>query len=347
MRRLVAVAVVLVVAGLGAAGCSQGAPPPSSAAIQAAGLRLQSEGRAPVVRLGLVPEISDVTGLVGVEMGYFRGELPAGVQFASESFASDSAVAAAFASGKIDAAYLDPVMAVRLWQKGGSGLVRIVAGAASGGAELVGRPGVAGAAGLAGKKVAVTAGTSQAVALSLWSREQGISGTSAAAVTGAAAAVLEFLSGAVAAAWVPAPFDVDLVRRGGHVLAADSPAGQFATAELVVSGSLLARRPAAVSGLLKGEILANNLIATSRPAAQAAAGSYLTAALGQKVSFRVVGLSFGQVTATDDPMAGSVLAEARQAARTGALKPVRSLSGLFDLGPVDRLLQAAGLPAAT
>lgn len=346
MRRLVAVAVVLVVAGLGAAGCGQSARPPSSAAVQAAGLRLQSEGRAPVVRLGVVPEISDVTGLVGVEMGYFRGEMPAGVQFAPESFSSDSAVAAAFASGKIDAAYLDPVMAVRLWQKGGSGLVRIVAGAASGGAELVGRPGVSGAAGLAGKKVAVTAGTSQAVALSLWSREQGISGISAAAVTGAASAVREFLSGAVAAAWVPAPFDVELVRHGGHVLAADSP-GQFATAELVVSGSLLSGRPAAVTGLLKGEILANNLIATSRPAAQAAAGSYLTAAEGQKISFRVLGLSFGQVTATDDPMAGSVLAEARQAARTGALKPVRSLSGLFDLGPVDRLLKAAGLPAAT
>lgn len=65
-----------------------------------------------------------MTGLVGVEMGYFRGEMPAGVQFEPESFSSDSAVAAAFASGKIDAAYLDPVMAVRLWQKGGSGLVR-------------------------------------------------------------------------------------------------------------------------------------------------------------------------------------------------------------------------------
>jgi hypothetical protein len=52
---------------------------------------------------------------------------------------------------------------------------------------------------------------------------------------------------------------------------------------------------------------------------------------------RVTARRFVGVQFTDDPQAQSVLARARQAA------PAASLTGLFDLGPLNAVLRAAGL----
>jgi NitT/TauT family transport system substrate-binding protein len=280
-------------------------------------------------------------------MGYFRGELPQGVQLDPVMFTSDAQEASAFASGKLDAAYVDPVTAVHLWQSSGDS-AKIVAGAASGGAELVAGKDVTSARQLAGKMVAVQAGSAQAVALSSWLHQQGISATSAGASDEPGpAAVRAVRSGTVAAAWEPAPFDVEMAADGGHVLAAENPAVLSATAELVVSGGFLAADPSMVTGLLKGQILANNLINTTRPAAQAAAGDDLASALGRSLPSGELEESFAQVTATNDPLVASVLMQARQAAALGILRPVGALAGLYDLTPINKLLRAAGQSAVS
>jgi NitT/TauT family transport system substrate-binding protein len=67
--------------------------------------------------------------------------------------------ARALAGGQLDAAYLDPVEAAAVWQAGGDRGIAIVAGSASGGAELVARPGVTSVAQLAGERLAASAGT--------------------------------------------------------------------------------------------------------------------------------------------------------------------------------------------
>ena len=51
--------------------------------------------------------------------------------------------------------------------------------------------------------------------------------------------------------------------------------------------------------------------------------------------------SLRYLTFTDDPIASSLAADARHAAAVGLLKPV-NLSGIYDLGPLNELLKAAG-----
>lgn len=352
LRRVAVLAAVAAVVVL-AAGCSQG--PQETAAQRAAAAqqaylaklakeaKLVQEGRGPVVRLGVVAEMPDVAGMIGTEMGYFRGELGEGVRFEQVTFASDAQAAAALASGRLDAAYLDPVTVVRLWQASGGSLIKIVAGAASGSGDLVVGKDVTAARELSGRPVAAPSGTALAVMSASWLRSQAVAAAPAdGADASGAAAVRAFTAGKIAAAWEAAPFDAEMVAAGGHVLA-EAPA-QAAAAELVVTQRLLARSPAEVSALLKGQVMAEELIASSRPAAQAASGDWLATALGRPLPFSVLQSSFGQVTATEDPLASSVFMQARQAAVGGELKTAGPLGALYDLAPLNAVLRATGLP---
>ena len=56
--------------------------------------------------------------------------------------------------------------------------------------------------------------------------------------------------------------------------------------------------------------------------------------------------AFKEITFTVDPDAASLTADAQNAVSIGLLKPV-NLSGIFDLGPLNKLLAAAGQPAVS
>jgi ABC-type nitrate/sulfonate/bicarbonate transport system substrate-binding protein len=68
-----------------------------------------------------------------VQKGYFQQDLGATVILQPVPYASAAAEAAALAAGQLDAAYLDPVTAVRLWQDSRGRLLRVIAGASSSG----------------------------------------------------------------------------------------------------------------------------------------------------------------------------------------------------------------------
>src|SRR5450755_4187013 len=133
---------------------------------------------------------------------------------------------------------------------------------------------------------------------------------------------------------------------GGHALvngASRWPGGRFATAVLVVTQRFLAGRPALAGALLKGQIQASQLLNTDPGRGQAAVGTELTAQLGRGLPARLLASSFAQVTYTNDPLASSVLAEARHARTAGLPRPLSSsLAGLYSLGLLNMLLRSAG-----
>jgi NitT/TauT family transport system substrate-binding protein len=136
-----------------------------------------------------------------------------------------------------------------------------------------------------------------------------------------------------------------MVQDGGHVLVNEAslwPAGQFVTTNLVVTRSFLAAHPAAVSGLLQGQIDANNFIHQHPAAAQAAANAELTSVLGKGLKPSVLAASFQQITFTNNPVASSLAADAQHAVSVGLLSPAKNLSALYDLGPLNQLLAKAG-----
>jgi NitT/TauT family transport system substrate-binding protein len=197
-------------------------------------------------------------------------------------------------------------------------------------------------------------GGTQDVALRYWLRQHHLTTTPVGGgdvpvtpITPNSDAVLEFKSGQIAGGWEPAPYDIEMVQDGGHVLVNEAslwPHGQFVTTNLVVTQKFLTAHPSVVDGLLKGQILANDYIHSDLPGAEAAANAELTKLLGKDLSPSVLSASFEEINFTDDPLATTLATDAQHAVSVGLLDPVSKLSALYDLGPLNKLLKAAGEP---
>lgn len=304
------------------------------------------------LRLGFLANITHEPALAGIAKGFFTRNLGSGVTLRTSVFSSGTEETTALLAGQLDAAYVGPNPAINAWQKSGGTAIRIISGAASGGASLVVKPGITSAAQLRGKSLATPSlGNTQDVALRYWLRQHALTSTPAGGgdvaikpVKPNSAAVLEFRSGQISGGWEPEPYATEMVLDGGTRLVNEAslwPGGKFVTTSLVVTQSFLKAHPAAVSGLLKGQIQANDYISSNAAAAAQAANTELTRLLGRGLKPAVLAESLRYLTFTDDPIASSLAADARHAAAVGLLKPV-NLSGIYDLGPLNELLKAAG-----
>jgi NitT/TauT family transport system substrate-binding protein len=348
MRRMLiaagVTAVTLLAAGCGSSGSSGSAG--SSA----------SSGDPVTLRLGFLANITHASALVGIKEGFFQQELGHDVTLKLTPFSSGTQEGTALLSGQLDAAYVGPNPAIKAWQTSGGKLIKIVSGAASGGAALVVKSGLTSAAQLKGQSLATPSlGNTQDVALRYWLKQHGLATTVAGGgalaikpIAPNSAAVLAFGSKQIAGGWEPAPYDTEMEQAGGHVLVNEAslwPHGQFVTTNLVVTQSFLNAHPGVVSGLLKGQIQANDFINHHQAAAEQAANTELAAVnSGQNLKPGVIAAAFAQITFTNDPIASSLAADAQHAVAVGLLKPVRNLGRLYDLGPLNKLLQAAGEP---
>jgi NitT/TauT family transport system substrate-binding protein len=336
----------LAVAGLAvaAAGCS------SSDASSGSG-----GGAKVVLRLGFLENITHAPALVGIREGIFTRDLGSGVSLKLVPFSTGTQEATALLAGQLDAAYVGPNPAIKAWQESSGSLIRVISGAASGGAELVVRKGITSAGQLKGQKLATPSlGNTQDVALRYWLKGQGLTTTQTGGgdvpitpVSPNSAAVLDFESGQIAGGWEPAPYDAEMVAAGGHVLVNEAslwPGGQFVTTELVATQKFLNASPAVVTDLLKAQIAANSFIAAHKAAAESAANAELASLTGKGLTPAIVAAAFSQVTFTDDPIASSLLTDASHAEAVGLLSPVKNLTAIYDLGPLNKLLSAAGQP---
>ena len=264
MRRILAAASVATAALL--AGCSSS---PSGSP--------GSGGGQVTLRLGFLANITHAPALAGVEKGFFAQALGKDVTLHPQIFDSGTEEATALLAGQLDAAYAGPNPIINAWQKSGGQAIRIISGAATGGASVVVRKGITSAAQLKGKSLATPSlGNTQDVALRYWLKQSGL----ATIATGGgdvsikptapnSAAVLEFKSGQVAGGSEPSPYNVEMVQDGGTTLFTEPGV----TTNLVVTQTFLAQHPSTVSALLAGQIKANDYIARSPAAARAAANA--------------------------------------------------------------------------
>jgi NitT/TauT family transport system substrate-binding protein len=353
MKRALIAAGVAVATVLAAGCASSGSSSTSSSPGSSTGTAAAS---APVtLRLGFLVNITHAPALVGIQEGFFKKELGRGVTLQLTPFSSGTQEATALLAGQLDAAYVGPNPTINAWQKSGGKLIKVISGAASGGAELVVKQSITSAAQLKGQALATPSlGNTQDVALRYWLKQHGMSATatgggnvSVKPVSPNSAAVLQFKSGQIVGGWEPAPYDIQMVQDGGHALVNEAslwPGGKFVTTNLVATQSFLAAHPSAVNGLLKGQIDANNFIHQHLAEAEAAANAELTSALGKGLKSSVLSAAFQQVTFTNDPVATSLAADAQHAANVGLLSPVANISAVYDLGPLNKLLAAAGEP---
>jgi NitT/TauT family transport system substrate-binding protein len=344
MRRVTAAAII--VAGLLlAAGCSSSS---SSSGSASANGNSGSTDPAPVtVRLGFLENITHASALVALKEGFFTSALGSAGTLKATAFSTGTEETTAILAGQLDAAYVGPNPAINAWQKSGGTAIKIVSGAATGGASVVVAKGITSAAQLKGKTLATPSlGNTQDVALRSWLKQNGVTTTTTGGgdafikpTTPNSAAVLEFKSGQIAGGSEPAPYDVEMINDGGTVLVSEPGV----TTLLVVTQSFLSAHPTTVADLIKAQIQANNFIKSNPAAAQADANAELAAYTGKALKASIVAASFKEITFTNDPDESSLTSDASQAVSLGLLKPV-NLSGIFDLGPLNQALAAAGQP---
>src|ERR1700722_15189145 len=346
MRRVTAAALAGA-ALLLAAGCSSSSSS-SGTTSSGSGSGNSNADPAPVtVRLGFLENITHASALVGLKEGFFTKALGSAGTLKPTAFSTGTQETTAILAGQLDAAYVGPNPAINAWQKSGGTAIKIVSGAATGGASVVVAKGITSPAQLKGKTLASPSlGNTQDVALRYWLKQNGLTTTSTGGgdafvkpTTPNSAAVLEFKSGQIAGGSEPAPYDIEMVSDGGTVLVGEPGV----TTLLVVTQSFLSAHPAIVADLIKAQIQANDFIKSNLTAAEADANAELATYTGKPLKSSLIAASFKEITFTDDPDESSLTTDASQAVSLGLLKPV-TLNGIFDLGPLNQALTAAGEP---
>ena len=131
-----------------------------------------------VLRLGFLENITHAPALIGVEGGLLHQEPATDVTLQLKPYSTGTEEATALLAGQLDAAYVGPNPAIKAWQNSSGTLIKVISGAASGGAELVVKKGITTAAQLKGQKLATPSlGNTQDVALRFWLKGQGLSTT--------------------------------------------------------------------------------------------------------------------------------------------------------------------------
>jgi NitT/TauT family transport system substrate-binding protein len=341
MRRLIAAASAVAGGALVLAACSSSATTNTALSTPGTGA-----GSSPVtVRLGYLANITHAPALVGVKEGFFTKALGSAGTLKTSVFTSGTQETTAILAGQLDAAYVGPNPAINAWQKSSGSAIKVVSGAATGGASVVVKSSITSASQLKGQSLATPSlGNTQDVALRYWLKGSGLATTTTGGgdvaikpTTPNSAAVLEFKSGQIAGGSEPAPYDIQMVQDGGHVLFSEPGV----TTLLVVTQSFLSAHPAIVADLIKAQVEANDFIKNNTAQAEADANAQLAAYTGKALKSSLIAAAFKEITFTDDPDESSLTQDAQQAESVGLLKSA-DVSGIFDLSVLNSQLAAAG-----
>src|ERR1700679_1210234 len=175
MRRVTSAA--MIGAALLLAGCSSSSSSSADSASTASSSSSSggSGGGAPVtVRLGFLTNITHASALVGLKEGFFTKDLGSAGTLKPTDFSTGTQETTALLAGQLDAAYVGPNPAINAWQKSGGAAIKIISGAATGGASIVVAKGITSVAQLKGKSLATPSlGNTQDVALRYWLKQNG------------------------------------------------------------------------------------------------------------------------------------------------------------------------------
>ncbi|WP_367323341.1 ABC transporter substrate-binding protein [Streptomyces sp. HUAS ZL42] len=309
---------------------------------------------ADTVRIGYFPNLTHATALIGVSEGLLQREL-GGTRLRTATFNAGPSEIEALNAGAVDIGFIGPSPAVNGYTKSGGRNLRIVSGAASGGVSLVVDPEkIKTVRDVKGKRIATPQlGNTQDVALLEWAARQGWtvdaqSGRGDVTVVRTDNRITPdaYKSGSVDGAWVPEPTASKLVAEGAEVLLDESslwPDGKFVITNIVVSQSFLTAHPDVVEAFLRGTVATNRWIRAHPAEAARAANAALEDLTGKALPDAVLDHAWPRVHFTDDPLAATLRVQAERAARTGLLDHPRP-AGIYDLGPLNRVLSTRGLP---
>jgi NitT/TauT family transport system substrate-binding protein len=316
-----------------------------------------ANNNAPVtVHLGYFPNITHAVALVGIARGTFQQALGSDKLDASKTFNAGPALIEALLAGDIDIGYVGPNPAINGYVKSHGEALRIIAGASSGGALFIVRPGahIQSPQDLSGKKLATPQkGGTQDVSLRHYLQQHGLKSTDQGGnvqiiPTDNPNIITEFKAGQIDGAWVPEPYASRLIVEAKGTVFVDErtlwPDNKFVTTNVVVRKDFLDQHPDVVKKFLQAHVETVQYINSNPQAAQQVVNDQLKKLSGKALATAVITQAFKNLDITYDPLAATLFKSADDAYALGFLgmsKP--DLNGILYLDPLNSILTSKGL----
>jgi NitT/TauT family transport system substrate-binding protein len=304
------------------------------------------------VRIGYFPNMTHAQALIGRAGGQFEKALGPGVQIEWKAFNAGPAAIEAIFAGAVDLTYVGPNPAVTGYVRSHGEAVRVIAGAASGGASLVVRQGanIEKASDFHGKKVATPQlGNTQDVALRSWLRANGLKprekgGDVQVMPIANADQFTLFVKGQLDAAWAPEPWASRLVRDAGGRIFVDErdlwPNHEFVITDLIVRPQFLKDHPDVLKNFLRAHVELTDWIGKNAGQAKQILNQQLQRETGKQLEAQVLDDAFSRMTVTYDPIRPALQKATQQAFDEGFLgRTPPDLSGLYDLTLLNEVLR--------
>lgn len=297
-----------------------------------------------VLRIGYFPNITHAQGVIGAHTtqrgaGWFEARLGPGLTIEWFSFnAGPSAMEAIFA-GSIDATYVGPNPALNAYIRSRGDEIRVLAGAALGGAALVvqGDGRISTLEDFRGRRVGTPQlGNTQDVAARAWFKAQGFRITK----TGGDVLILPtanpdqlslFKRGSLDAVWTIEPWVSRLVLEAKGRVHLEQP--DAVTTLLVSSAKLLRQRPALAERLRDAHVALTAWLAAEPEAARELVRAGLSAEARREMPVELVAAAWPRIRFTAEVDPAALASFVRDAQAAGFLRQAIPLDRMFSRQP--------------
>jgi NitT/TauT family transport system substrate-binding protein len=294
------------------------------------------------IRIAYFPNIGHAIPIVGMENGFFQNSLGDQVKIETRVFDSGPQAIESLFGNSIDLAYVGPGPAINGFLNSENHNVKILAGAASGGASFIVHPDseINSATDFAGKKIAAPQiGNTQDVSLRNYLSENGLR----TAEKGGSVIVYNipnpdiytlFVKGDIDGAWIPEPWATILVTElnGKRLFHEEDlwPNQEFASVLLIANANFVEKNPESITNLLKSHHETATWINQNPIETRIIFNNFLNSHLGQPLSDDIVDVALSNIVITADPLPDSVYSFAEKANALGYLgRNGYDLSGIF------------------
>ena len=312
------------------------------------------------LRIGYFPNINHAQAVIGLGRGDFQKALGDNVEVTTLIFNAGPAAIEALFANQIDISYIGPNPAINGYVQSNGEALRIISGAASGGAVLVVRndSGINSPQDFANKKFSSPQlGNTQDVALRKYLLDNGYktkeNGGNVEVIPAKTADIVSLMiKKDIDGAWVPEPWGAKMVKETNAKVLVDErdlwPHGQFVTAHIIARTDFIERNPDIIRKLLNAHIDMTAWINDNRDEALQIFNTELNKLMGQTIPEDEFREGISRIELTYDPIKESLFKAANDAYDIGFLGKTRpELSEIYDIKTLNEVLKGRGLQEIT
>jgi NitT/TauT family transport system substrate-binding protein len=308
------------------------------------------------LRIGYFPNINHAQAVIGLGRGDFQKALGNNVEVKTQLFNAGPAAIEALFANQIDVTYIGPNPAINGYVQSNGEALRIISGAASGGAVFVVRndSGINSPQDLANKKFSSPQlGNTQDVALRKYLLDNGYNtkenGGNVEVIPAKNADIVTLMiKKDIDGAWIPEPWGAKLINEANAKVLVDErelwPDGRFVTAHIIARPDYIEKNPDIIKKLMDAHIDITIGINDNTEEALQIFNSELNKLTGQTIPEDELREGISRMELTYDPVKESLFKSANDAFDIGFLGKTRpDLSEIYDVKILNEVLKERGL----